>query len=449
MQRERRTIPIDQIAPHPKNREYFRDLSPDELADLKQSIVEHGLIYCPIVCPDGNGGYVILCGHQRLAAAKELGWKELEVEIQDTEPHSVEAEMLLITENLQRRQLSHTEIKKAALRLLELGRKKTEVAEALGVDRKTLNTTLAEDRIIPPLRKMLPKSVWAQVAEWPQELQRTLHDNLSKEIQARESAVQYEIQQKLKQLDETAKANLRRATDAERRLKSLENILEKKRQAIEAMNAEKAELQARLQALEDESPDNSEEIEALQEQLNKIQETLDQERQERKTIELMMEKLEAEHQRKLADFEAQMEQAVEQARIEAERKARKELEAHIQQQTEHIQAAQAENAQLKEKLGCLEEQMREITKKPIPVLITQYLSSCLMADRMGEIFAGQLREIEITIEGKSKDDPDSFQAIPKTQVLIWITRLRNLGELCNRLADQYEIWHKIKQDKDQ
>jgi ParB family chromosome partitioning protein len=442
--KHRQNIPITKIHPHPRNRDYFRDLENDELRDLAESMADHGMIQCPVACPNGNGGYVLLCGHQRLRAAQMLGWEEMEVEIRDISPDSQEAELILITENLHRRQLSHGEIKRAALRLLELGRRKTEVAEAIGVDRKTLNTNLAEDRIIPPLRQILPKSVWTQVADWPQEVQSTLYDNLCEQIQARESAIQHEVQQKLKELDETAKANLRRATDAERRIKSLESILEKKRQAIEAMIAEKAALQARLQALENESPDNSEEIEALQEQLNEIQETLDQERQERNAIELMAKKLETEHQQKMAEFKDRMEKAVEQARQEAERKAREEMEAYIREQTKLIQATQTENTALKEQLEHLEEQMKEITHRPVPVLITQYLSSCLMADRMGEVFAGQLREIEITIEGKSRQDPESFQAIPKPQVQIWISRLRAISELCTRIADQYAIWHRVQ-----
>jgi small-conductance mechanosensitive channel len=139
-----------------------------------------------------------------------------------------------------------------------------------------------------------------------------------------------------------------------------------------------------------------------------------------------------------------MAEAIEQARTDAERKAREELEVYIQEQTERIQASQEENARLQEQLKHLEEQMREITHRPVPVLITQYLSSCLMADRMGEVFAGQLREIEITIEGKSRQDPESFQAIPKPQVQIWISRLRAISELCTRIADQYAIWHRVQ-----
>jgi ParB family chromosome partitioning protein len=445
--KRREMIPIEKIAPHPKNQRFFRDLEGEELDDLAKSLSEQGMIQCPVVCSDGNGGYVLLCGHQRLRAAKMLGWDAIEVEIRDVAPDSYEAELILISENLHRRQLSHGEIKRAALRLLELGRKKRDVAETLGVDIKTLNHTLIEDKILPALRRLIPQSTWQDVAEWPTDVQKALLEKIQEEAAIKEQAVRQQLKSKIKELDEQSKAHLRRAADAERRAKSLENILEKKKAAIEALSAEKTELQSQIHAMQnqmEENPDNAEIINELQMQLAELESSLQNARQERDAAQNLLEDVKRQYEEVMHRAEERMAEAIEQARTDAERKAREELEVYIQEQTERIQASQEENARLQEQLKHLEEQMREITHRPVPVLITQYLSSCLMADRMGEVFAGQLREIEITIEGKSRQDPESFQAIPKPQVQIWISRLRAISELCTRIADQYAIWHRVQ-----
>lgn len=58
--------PIEDLRPHPRN---YRKHPPDQVAHIKQSILEHS-IYRPVVCAqDGT----ILAGHGLVQAARELG----------------------------------------------------------------------------------------------------------------------------------------------------------------------------------------------------------------------------------------------------------------------------------------------------------------------------------------------------------------------------------------
>ena len=90
-----------------------------------------GIIRRPIVCSNSNGGYDCLVGNRTVAAKRQRGFKEIEVEVRDglTEQQKV---MLLIHSNIQR-SLSRVELAVFAFRLI-YGRDATQGEEPL--DRK-------------------------------------------------------------------------------------------------------------------------------------------------------------------------------------------------------------------------------------------------------------------------------------------------------------------------
>ncbi len=83
-----------------------------DLTSLKHSLDQHGLL-SPIVITSDN---VLVAGHRRLEAAKQLGWNTIAVRIIDQADESDQLEME-IEENTQRKNLSTDELAEAYLRL--------------------------------------------------------------------------------------------------------------------------------------------------------------------------------------------------------------------------------------------------------------------------------------------------------------------------------------------
>jgi ParB-like chromosome segregation protein Spo0J len=111
---------ISSLRPHPKQ-EFFPDLPPDELNRLAESM-KRRLDEAIEILPDGT----IISGHQRVKAAKLLGWKEIRCWVRhDLAEQGAEAvERRLIEANFHRRQLSPLEKARCFRRLLELERDK-------------------------------------------------------------------------------------------------------------------------------------------------------------------------------------------------------------------------------------------------------------------------------------------------------------------------------------
>lgn len=76
---------------------------PDSLADLMDSIKEHGILE-PLVIAHTPAGYQIIAGERRWRAAKALGLKTVPVIIKETTPKGM-LEMAIV-ENVQRTDLN-------------------------------------------------------------------------------------------------------------------------------------------------------------------------------------------------------------------------------------------------------------------------------------------------------------------------------------------------------
>lgn len=122
------TIAIEKLHPHPDNpRKVLGDI--DELAD---SIKANGILQNLTVVPmnDDWTEFTVIIGHRRLAAAKQAGLTELPcavVEMSEKEQLST-----MLTENMQRSDLTVYEEAKGCQLLLDLGDTVAEVAEKTG-----------------------------------------------------------------------------------------------------------------------------------------------------------------------------------------------------------------------------------------------------------------------------------------------------------------------------
>jgi ParB family chromosome partitioning protein len=107
-------VKIDEII-IPKNR--ARELSPEKVNELKESIQETGLLQ-PIIINNQN---VLIAGLHRLEACKALGWSEIDCVIKDLE--ELDAKLAEIDENLFRAELT-------VLERAELLKRRKEIYEA-------------------------------------------------------------------------------------------------------------------------------------------------------------------------------------------------------------------------------------------------------------------------------------------------------------------------------
>ena len=121
-------IPVDKLHPHPDNpRKVLGDVS-----ELAESIKANGILQNLTVVPNNDNwdDFTVIIGHRRLAAAKQAGLTELPcavVEMTEKEQLST-----MLTENMQRSDLTVYEEAKGCQLLLDLGDTVAEVAEKTG-----------------------------------------------------------------------------------------------------------------------------------------------------------------------------------------------------------------------------------------------------------------------------------------------------------------------------
>jgi hypothetical protein len=116
-------LSTDLLKPHPRNSELFDDITGEKWEQFLESVKTSG-VYEPITI---TVDYVILSGHQRIRACKELGISEIKCQLinfENIEGLSIEDQMLkqLIETNLLQRGIGNLNKNKAALCWKELKR---------------------------------------------------------------------------------------------------------------------------------------------------------------------------------------------------------------------------------------------------------------------------------------------------------------------------------------
>jgi len=124
-------LPINKCRPNPYQPRKVFDV--DKLEELKQSIIEYGIIQ-PLIVRKSIKGYEIVVGERRFRAAKEAGLETVPVIIKElTDERMME---LALLENLQREDLTPIEEAHAYKNLLtELNLTQEQLSERLGKSR--------------------------------------------------------------------------------------------------------------------------------------------------------------------------------------------------------------------------------------------------------------------------------------------------------------------------
>jgi ParB family chromosome partitioning protein len=133
------SLPVDKIRANPfQPRKAFDEAA---LEELKNSIIENGVIQPVTVCRDGDG-YQLISGERRLRAVTQAGFKYIPAYVIEAHEDSSKLELALI-ENIQREDLNAVEV---ALALKSLTTKcrltQDEIAQKVGKNRSTVSNFL-------------------------------------------------------------------------------------------------------------------------------------------------------------------------------------------------------------------------------------------------------------------------------------------------------------------
>lgn len=134
-----KTVSVNSIVPNPRQpRTRFTD---EELAELTESIREHGVIQPLIVSDQGDGKYTLIAGERRLRAAQMAGLNTVPVVTRQADDRDL-LELALI-ENIQREDLSPLEAAEAYKSLEEnFNMTHEEISKRVGKNRTSITNTM-------------------------------------------------------------------------------------------------------------------------------------------------------------------------------------------------------------------------------------------------------------------------------------------------------------------
>lgn len=178
MGKEITNVSIDVLKVHPRNAEFFDDISGQDYENFKHSIEEEGIISEIIVAPD----MTIISGHQRYKAAKELGIKMVPVRVREDLIDEDKKLKVLLAANFGRSKNNEAKQRKVAVEYVKLcgykngemgnGRKKEahnglptklsldEIASQLGTSKANLKRALTIERnLTEPMKQILDDGV--------------------------------------------------------------------------------------------------------------------------------------------------------------------------------------------------------------------------------------------------------------------------------------------------
>lgn len=157
-QEQVQALPVELIKPgkyQPRT-----DFDHKDLAELAQSISEHGVLH-PIVVRRANIGYELIVGERRLRACKMLGWDSIPAIVRDMTDKAA-AELALI-ENLQRKDLHLFEEAEGYQRLLEeFDLTQEELAKRLGKSQSTIANKIRLLKLPESVRKIISREMLSE-----------------------------------------------------------------------------------------------------------------------------------------------------------------------------------------------------------------------------------------------------------------------------------------------
>ncbi|MGF7396218.1 ParB N-terminal domain-containing protein [Thermoanaerobacterium thermosaccharolyticum] len=310
-------INVNLLRPHPRNKEFFDDMEGDKWKDFVESIKTSGIIQPLIVTDD----YVVISGHQRLKAAKELGLTEVPCEIRkyaDKDGITAEDWKLndLIETNIKQRGMGNTNPMKAARCYLELERIhgvqrggyrgglqnlggqsaiialsspksfQQKIAEEAGISIRQYKNTKKLNDLIKPLQDLVEKknlkpTIATNLAYLDQEDQWILYnvfgESIGEIMQTKDSV---EIRKELDELRKQSKQNEELRLKAERekvelerqKLELEEKIKNIKPEIIEKEPDDYQELKDTLKTIKEQSEQLTKRLNELEQEKNRLDE---------------------------------------------------------------------------------------------------------------------------------------------------------------------------------
>lgn len=306
-------IKVELLKIHPRNREFFDDMEGDKWKDFVESIKTSGIIQPLIVTDD----YVVISGHQRLKAAKELGLTEVPCEVREyVDKNGITAEDWklkdLLESNLMQRGIGNINPMKSARCIGELKRiynvrhgnnqylgggpdtmsspfkTEKELADNLGISERHLRRLDQLNDLIPPFQKLIEfgsgkNTLSLQLAEFlasrskeeQEELYKTFGDAIGRYKKA-------EIEQYQKDMEEMRK-----------KMSDMQNLTKSLTQQKQELEKQKSELEEKLKNIKPEviekEPDDYQELKdtlkTIKEQSKHVEERLRELENERQNLE--------------------------------------------------------------------------------------------------------------------------------------------------------------------
>lgn len=147
-------ISLDDIIIFKNVRKEF-DPNSEDINELAKSMQENGQKIEIRVYPSGNGKYILLAGHRRMAAARINGWSDIRAVIENPPENEIELITGQYNENEQRNNLSYLDKARVYERLKELGMSQHEIAAKFGKSDTEISLALAALRADPKLQKAI------------------------------------------------------------------------------------------------------------------------------------------------------------------------------------------------------------------------------------------------------------------------------------------------------
>jgi len=234
---------VNELIPHPRNNDFFDDIQGEKWQEFLESIRNIGIIE-PIIISTDN---VIVSGHQRIRACKELGIEKVWCDVH-TYKNEDEILQALIETNIRQRGDVGGSAKKVGNRIKELERIKgvrdgslnekgnnrigepkksadqKEIADMLGMSVDTLQNYKKLSEMIPELDELVETGIvtkttaLAIMKELSEEEQKELVYSIDKSEKVTKSEIQYYINQ-IKNLEEKNKLLVSATEKAQKELK--------------------------------------------------------------------------------------------------------------------------------------------------------------------------------------------------------------------------------------
>jgi len=151
-------IEIFKIIPNPyQPRKIFDD---EELKELSESIVSHGLLQ-PIVVVQKEDGYMLIAGERRLRASKIAGLKSIKAVVTDFESENLRE--LALIENIQREDLNPIELAHSYSKLIEeYGITQDELSDIIHKSRTQITNTMRLLRLSDKTQRLIQEGKISQ-----------------------------------------------------------------------------------------------------------------------------------------------------------------------------------------------------------------------------------------------------------------------------------------------